>query len=331
MKEYRGNLKDQNGAALIITIIIVSILTFLIIDFSYSVRVNIRKSANLRDETKAYWLAKGGINQALFLLKSSIPKDPYHHLDQIWAKPFRIETEQGSVDVSIVDENSKINLNMIVTPSRSGKNIVYIPKFERGFLLCGVSVEHIPVIIDWIDSNDIPEHSGAENSDYMQLVPPYRCKNNFLDSLYELVLLKGFSIDDIVKLQNLFTVYPYKHGKITININTVQDPRIFQIISAGREYEIDSYLADSIIRNRKEFGPFMRKEEIKRVDEARMSKIYPGIFSIIDVKSYFFKISSSAIISYEKENIRSVRLTLTALVEIDEKGKVIIHRIQRGG
>ncbi len=331
MISYSTYIKKEDGAALIIAIIIVSILTFLIMDFNYSVRVNIRKSTNLRDETKAYWLAKGGINQALLLLKTTIPSETYHHLDQPWAKAFRIETEQGIIDVSIVDENSKINLNMIVTPSRSAKNIIYIPKFERGFLLCGIPLERIPVIVDWIDSNNVPEYSGAENSYYMGLIPPYKCKNNFLDSLYELVLLKDFKIDDIAKLQDVFTVYPYKQGETYININTVQDPRIFQIISAGREYEIDSYLAEAIIRNRRENGPFRRKEEIKRVDEARMSKIYPGIFPLIDVKSRFFKIFSSAIISHEGANIPPVKLTLKVLVEIDGKGKVIVHRMERGG
>src|SRR5262249_46209370 len=46
-------------------------------------------------------------------------------------------------------------------------------------------------ILDWIDPDDEPRANGAEDDYYQSLTPPYHCKNAALDSLEELLLVKG--------------------------------------------------------------------------------------------------------------------------------------------
>src|SRR5262249_57796060 len=46
-------------------------------------------------------------------------------------------------------------------------------------------------ILDWIDADSTPRSTGAEDDYYMGLNPPYHCKNGPLDSLEELLLVKG--------------------------------------------------------------------------------------------------------------------------------------------
>jgi DNA uptake protein ComE-like DNA-binding protein len=46
-------------------------------------------------------------------------------------------------------------------------------------------------IIDWIDADDLPRTNGAEDDYYTGLQPPYHCKNGPLDSLEELLLVRG--------------------------------------------------------------------------------------------------------------------------------------------
>src|SRR5262249_7088302 len=46
-------------------------------------------------------------------------------------------------------------------------------------------------ILDWLDSDSTPRTSGAENDFYATQSPPYQCKNGPLDSLEELLLVKG--------------------------------------------------------------------------------------------------------------------------------------------
>src|SRR5262249_20352578 len=47
-------------------------------------------------------------------------------------------------------------------------------------------------ILDWIDgSSDNPRANGAKSSYYAALTPPYRCKNGPLESIEELLLVRG--------------------------------------------------------------------------------------------------------------------------------------------
>src|SRR5947207_2464686 len=46
-------------------------------------------------------------------------------------------------------------------------------------------------ILDWIDPDEDTRSNGAENDYYSTLSSPYRCKNGPLDTLEELLLVKG--------------------------------------------------------------------------------------------------------------------------------------------
>ena len=63
-------------------------------------------------------------------------------------------------------------------------------------------------ILDWIDPNDPKRASGAKESYYSALSPPYHCKNGPLDSLEEMLLIKG------VTPQLLFGNDKNRNGKL---------------------------------------------------------------------------------------------------------------------
>jgi len=65
-KQSRGG--GQRGVALILVLTTIAILTSVGVDFSYSSRVSLKLAENLRDETRAYYMAKSGINLARLLL-----------------------------------------------------------------------------------------------------------------------------------------------------------------------------------------------------------------------------------------------------------------------
>ena len=48
-------------------------------------------------------------------------------------------------------------------------------------------------IIDWIDSDSNTSPDGAEDDYYMSLPNPYHCKNSYLDSIEELLLVQGMT------------------------------------------------------------------------------------------------------------------------------------------
>src|SRR5262245_59247373 len=86
----------------------------------------------------------------------------------------------------VIDESGKINLNALLQIDSSGRvahDMLMAP--------ANMTQEIADAILDWLDPDDEPRANGAENSYYQALSPPYRCKNGPLDSLEELLLVKG--------------------------------------------------------------------------------------------------------------------------------------------
>jgi len=113
MKERKNAAVAQDGFALIVTLLIISILVVLILEFNRAVRGDLIMAGNFRDETKAYYLAKSGVNAAIALLQAD--DNQYDALTEEWAleKP-PVPLGEGIVFVKITDESGKINLNSLV-------------------------------------------------------------------------------------------------------------------------------------------------------------------------------------------------------------------------
>ena len=59
---------QSRGVALILVLTTIAILTSIGVDFSYQSRVSLRLAENLRDETRAFYLAKSAVNLSRLLL-----------------------------------------------------------------------------------------------------------------------------------------------------------------------------------------------------------------------------------------------------------------------
>ncbi len=84
-------------------------------------------------------------------------------------------------------ESGKINLNAILLYDR------YRGEVGKRLLmgLPNMTDDIADAILDWLDPDEEAREVGAENDYYLGLEPPYRCKNGPLDSLEELLLVKG--------------------------------------------------------------------------------------------------------------------------------------------
>ena len=99
----------------------------------------------------------------------------------------------------IMDEGGKINLNALMkldvdlqkTGAQPGA-LAYAVLSK----LPNMTDEIAYAIIDWMDpDNDTQQGGGAESDYYMSLNPPYRCKNGPIDSIDELLLVRGITRD----------------------------------------------------------------------------------------------------------------------------------------
>ncbi|WP_353569798.1 hypothetical protein [Candidatus Albibeggiatoa sp. nov. BB20] len=73
---------------------------------------------------------------------------------------------------------------------------------------------------DWIDGDDLERMNGAENDYYEELEPPYKPRNSKLETVQELLLIKGFSeVYTVEEVEAAFTIYG-THQKLNPNLAT---------------------------------------------------------------------------------------------------------------
>ena len=87
----------------------------------------------------------------------------------------------------VTDEAGKINVNALFALDTSGKVL-----HDALMKLPNMTDDIAWSIVDWIDPNEEESPGGAEDAYYVQLSGnPYHCKNAPLDSIEELLLVKG--------------------------------------------------------------------------------------------------------------------------------------------
>jgi general secretion pathway protein K len=279
--------KREGGLALIIVLLIVTILAGLILDFGYTSRVDLALSGLNRDVIKARTLLESGYHMGCVLLKNDT--NGYDSLNDIWAKPdilhlgTQLIKEEGYVGGSIIDENSKFNLNTLID-EQGGVNESAYDQFLRLLHLLRLEPFLANALLDWMDSDDRALPGGAEQNFYASLGRV--CKNAPLDSLRELLLIRGFKPELLWgnKAQEGLLPYVTVHSEGKININTTS-----KLVLRSLDEELDEQLAISIIDYRKD-KPFESTNDLKKVPGIN-AKLFARILSRITVSSSYFLIT----------------------------------------
>lgn len=98
-----------------------------------------------------------------------------------------LEDNAKSIRYGVTPESGKLNLN---TASEEQLQQLLTP------LLMALEIENpqelINALLDWRDADDEAREGGAESDYYATLKPPYRAKNGRIDTIEELLLIKGF-------------------------------------------------------------------------------------------------------------------------------------------
>ncbi|MEW6186458.1 MAG: hypothetical protein AB1585_12055, partial [Thermodesulfobacteriota bacterium] len=85
MVRLRMHFQREEGVALIIVLLVVTILAGLILDFGYTARVDLTLSGLNRDAIKARSLVQSGYAMGCSLLRNDT--NGYDCLNDMWAKP----------------------------------------------------------------------------------------------------------------------------------------------------------------------------------------------------------------------------------------------------
>ena len=230
--------------ALILTILIISLIVALTLQFNTSMRSDLHAAANLRDGIKLGYVAKSGFNYALAVLLEDASEGNVDSLHDTWADPKALSEslaalfDEGRLEVMVSDHSGGVQINKLVNKNGSynGDQKDLLTRFLKSeeFGLEDEDVDNIvDAVKDWIDADDeVTEFGGAEDSYYQGLETPYSCKDAPVEFLEELLLVKGITKELFygTKEKPGISNYLSPHGDGKININTA-DPFVLRALS----------------------------------------------------------------------------------------------------
>ena len=286
-----SHINDRRGFVLIAVLLVVVLLAAVLLEFNYETRMSVHLSDNCYRSQQALYAAEAGLNLAMAAIAQDASARPAA-VERFLAGGTRVPVggdaaADATCTVNVEAENGKLNL--LALKSSVGANLVFArPRVDQLLRLIDllnarrvgppIGYGIVPAIIDWCDTDDdvtlLPfveaENEGAENAWYRQLAPPRRCKNAPLDSIRELLLVKGVTPDVFEDLSEFVTIYG--DGKIDINSAPAL---VIQCLSE----KIDAAAAQAIIDGR----PYASLDQLAKV-AGIAAEMLPALGDVVTVK-----------------------------------------------
>ncbi len=267
---------SRKGMALLLALTVIVIIMGFAAEMIVSSSVAVELATGVRDRIKAEYMAKSGVNLAVFMTQidfgidlkmTEAKQEMADGPGDIWgmmngmpigastvemvsqaAESFdlgkmtdskvidQLKLFEGSFQINVSDEESKINLNYLQNSRRSEVALAML----TGLFSCPAEKALLDSkrlsprmmaarILDFIDSdNTATEDSGFsdESAPYSNQKPPYKARNFPLDSIEDLKLVEGWDDELHTVFAPYLTVYPFsplqqvKSTDSKLNINT---------------------------------------------------------------------------------------------------------------
>lgn len=253
----------DTGAALIVVMLVLALLLTVVADFAQTMRIEALTSMNFRAALGEGWLAEAGYQRAVAEI---LPEAIAHQLDETGRLAFRRQ-RLGTVDVPVrIDVPlGSGRFSYRITDETARLNVNQTPAAVLGRLLTELGVEKtvrdtvLDSIQDWRDPNEEHRLNGAE-SDYYQTLPvPYRSKNGDLDTVDELLQVRGVTPAllrgeaDSPGLDAYLTVA----GSASVNVNTAS-PIVLRTLGFAQA-EVELMIARRPYGDLAELPPSLRR------------------------------------------------------------------------
>jgi general secretion pathway protein K len=338
-----SEFRNSRGVALIMVLWVITILTVVVLEFSFAMRTEVNITKNFKEELQLYAIAQGGVQRAIAelilkhdarvqQLRKTMKTEEVTPEKKEWVpdgRPYVLPFDQGECELRIMSEAGKININTIseMTLRKLIGNL-------------GLDVEKrdtvVDSILDWRDPDDFLRINGAENDYYQSLKEPYRCKNANLDSIEELLLVKG------VTPELFYGRKGAKGGEEGAKASDVGLKEIFSVYAIGEQVDINSAslpvlravlglpgeAAKAIVKAREEKGFQNQQDLLQRVPElspftAEITGRLVFSSTLTPLTTVYYTIESRGK-SKEGGAVRGLR-TIVKIDRLDKKGYKIIQ------
>ncbi len=316
---------NDRGVILIALLWILTALSVIALSFSRETFVEVAAARNSRDLSISYYAARAAISTTAYQImqRRLLPRVQQLELpgppDPIDLGLVQGKFEDAEYEVKVQDESGKINLNMV------GEEQIQA-------LLAGIGISKpdsdiiTDSILDWRDVDNLHRPNGAEDDYYQTLNPPYKAKNGMMETVEELLLVRGVtreyyyghaerapdgSVIYKYGLGRYFTVYATSN-RININYAPVE------VLMSLPGMTLPA--AQQIFERRKS-KPFVTSEEITRTLPVTLA---PATLSMLSTdQTGVYTLTASA----HRENSRAVRVirTVIALEPRDRSGYRVVY------
>ncbi|MBI1848002.1 MAG: general secretion pathway protein GspK [Candidatus Rokubacteria bacterium] len=252
----------ERGFALVAVLLVLALLGVIGAEFAYSMRLESASVRALKDGITAGLLAEAGFEQAV---REIVADSAYVGLREDGQLTFygrdqqprprlprdRVPLGPGQFSYRLTDEEARLNVNTS-PPDRIDRLLLALGIDKRVRDVIGDSIQ------DWRDANEEHRLNGAESEDYYLKLPvPYRSANRNLESVRELLQIRGVTAaifhgaEGKPGLGDLVTVKT--SGQM--NINTASEPVLHALgLSDAEISEILQARRDTPYPNTGRFG-----------------------------------------------------------------------------
>jgi general secretion pathway protein K len=216
-------MRRQGGVALILVLWVITLLTVIAGNFSFSMRGEALIARNQLLAAQAREHADAGVQLAWYELMKP-PTDP-----QRWKGDgvvHELMLGDAVVRVTILDEAGKIDLNTASDSLLSGL-------FKSVGLNDDASAALLDAVLDWRDADSLRRLHGAEEEDYLAAGKNYTPANAPFGTVDELRQVMGMNPELYRKLAPALTVYSKQAG-----VNTAIAPREVLLAIPGVSAEL---------------------------------------------------------------------------------------------
>lgn len=311
----------QSGAALVVVLLTISIMSAAAMLISEQIQYEIRRSDNRSTKEQAYWYLSGAETYAIGQLNRFITKQDTDGLTRYLSKVSNFTLDMGQLRTRQREMSGCFNLNRFLNavPERGGSGVDSSVVTRLFTLLRTISVPDVEAkqivqrLLDWVDPDTAPSgRYGAEDLYYTSLKRPYRTPNGPLGSVEELYKLE-ISAETFQKMESLVCVVPLEFdGKL--NLNRVQRA---EILVAETEGKLSLSVAGSLLTQRPVMGyasmediaELISEEELKLIDE-RFTLEHGRVFSIessVKYRGSYIKLETLAAFDRGRVHILSRR------------------------
>lgn len=319
----------RGGSALIVALWVLLILSLLIAGFAFDMYIEAGITSFYRKRLRSQYLAQAGMEYAKLVLAQSFRAKEEMQDENMTEEEYvrALNLARGLAVTGLTGELGEGRFTLDIVPEQGRRNVNTISDEDWQEILDQAGVpqakwdELIACFRDWIDPDDEHRLNGAESDDPFYVQRKYKCKNANIDTVDELLLIKGFTPSllyggpsDFVEGETLTGIAGWLTvwGDGKVNVNTASR-EVLLTIPGLEEFDVTD-----ILQGRLGFDgePGTKDDGFKSVDEvmALIGSSDEQVRNAITVSERRYVRVVSLGESY------GVRSGIWAVMQVDEKG-----------